>query len=126
MNKSSLADTTGESTGVDQDFLALMRDQVDNKSKLVTQIQNEIQRIKQDPKRRDGFMKYKINLMDAKREARQEAYEEASREERQAGMQKLISTLQEVGIEPAVIKQKAMEKYGLSDAEVDKLLRQYN
>lgn len=66
-----------------------MCNQVDNKSRLVTQIQNEIQRIKQDPKRRDGFMKYEINLMDAKREAYKEAYKDAS----QAGIQKLISTL---------------------------------
>lgn len=59
-------------------------------------------------------MKYEINMMDAKREVRNE------------DIQKLISTLQEVGIGPDTVKKKVMEKYGLSDAEVDKLLKQYN
>ena len=59
-------------------------------------------------------MKYEINMMDAKREVRNE------------DIQKLISTLQEVGVKTSIVKQKIMEKYDLSDAEVDKLLKQYN
>ena len=63
-------------------------------------------------------MKYEINMMDAKREARNQV--------RNEDIQKLISTLQEVGVKTSIIKQKIMEKYDLSDAEVDKLLKQYN
>lgn len=75
-------------------------------------------------------MKYKINMMDAKREARNEGRSEGRNEgqaeERKEAINTLITTLQEVGIEPSIIKQKVMEKYGLSDAEVDELLKQYN
>lgn len=63
-------------------------------------------------------MTYELNLMDAKQQGQEE--------ERKEAINKLITTLQEVGIGPDTIKKKIMEKYGLSDAEVDKLLKQYN
>ena len=101
-----------------KDFLALMQNRINNKSKFIAQIENEINRVKHDPQRRNGFMTYELNLMDAKQQGQEE--------ERKEAINKLITTLQEVGIAPAIIKQKIMEKYGLSDAEVDKLLKQYN
>ena len=67
-------------------------------------------------------MKYEINMMDAKREARNEGRKETRRED----VNTLITILQEIGVEPSIIKQKVIEKYGLSDAEVDKLIKQYN
>ncbi|GGI63555.1 Rpn family recombination-promoting nuclease/putative transposase [Limosilactobacillus caviae] len=48
-------------------FLALMRNKSNNNSRFIAQIQNEIKQIKDDPERRNGFMKYEINLMDAKK-----------------------------------------------------------
>lgn len=75
-------------------------------------------------------MKYEINMMDAKREARNEGQNEGRKEgqaeARKEDVNTLITVLQEVGVKPSIIKQKIMEKYDLSDAEVDKLLKQYN
>ena len=118
----ALAKHFDESDQPIKDFLALMRNQVDNNSRFIALIQNEINRVKHDPQRRNGFMKYEINMMDAKREARNEGRKETRRED----VNTLITILQEIGVEPSIIKQKVIEKYGLSDAEVDKLLKQYN
>ncbi|MBB1068883.1 Rpn family recombination-promoting nuclease/putative transposase [Limosilactobacillus sp. RRLNB_1_1] len=100
-------------------FLALMRNKSNNNSRFIAQIQNEIKQIKDDPERRNGFMKYEINLMDAKREGR----EEGQRAAKSDGIKTLISTLQELNIEPVVIKQKVSEKYHLTEQEVEKFFK---
>lgn len=94
-----------------KNFLALMRNQGDNKNRFIAQIQGEIDKVKQDPERRDGFMKYELNLMDAKMEAREEGMAKAKRED----IKKLIDSLYELNIKPEIIKQKVMEKYNLTD-----------
>ncbi|MCD7123521.1 Rpn family recombination-promoting nuclease/putative transposase [Limosilactobacillus caviae] len=108
-------------------FLALMRNKSNNNSRFIAQIQNEIKQIKDDPERRNGFMKYEINLMDAKREGREEGIREGLKEGQRAaksdGIKTLISTLQELNIEPVVIKQKVSEKYHLTEQEVEKFLK---
>ena len=93
-----------------KNFLALMRNQGDNKNRFIAQIQGEIDKVKQDPERRDGFMKYELNLMDAKMEVREE------------DIKKLIDSLYELNIKPEIIKQKVMEKYNLTDNAYDKFL----
>ena len=50
-----------------------MRNRVDNESKFITKIQNEIVKVKEDPERRRGFMKFELDLMDARREEREES-----------------------------------------------------
>ncbi|WP_302117490.1 Rpn family recombination-promoting nuclease/putative transposase [uncultured Limosilactobacillus sp.] len=108
-------------------FLALMRNKSNNNSRFIAQIQNEIKQIKDDPERRNGFMKYEINLMDAKREGREEGIREGLKEGQRAaksdGIKTLISTLQELNIEPVVIKQKVSEKYHLTEQEVEKFFK---
>ena len=49
-----------------------MRNQVDNKDRFIAQIQNEIDKVKRDPERRQGFMKYEMLMMDARREGLEE------------------------------------------------------
>lgn len=93
-----------------KNFLALMRNQGDNKNRFIAQIQDEIDKVKQDPERRNGFMKYELNLMDAKMEVREE------------DIKKLIDSLYELNIKPEIIKQKVMEKYNLTDNAYDKFL----
>ena len=56
-----------------KNFLALMRSRVDNKSKFIIKIQDEIIKIKQEPERRRGFMKFELDLIDARREEREES-----------------------------------------------------
>lgn len=87
-----------------------MCNQGDNKNRFIAQIQDEIDKVKQDPERRNGFMKYELNLMDAKMEVREE------------DIKKLIDSLYELNIKPEIIKQKVMEKYNLTDDEYDKFL----
>ena len=80
------------------------------RTSFIAQIQDEIDKVKQDPERRNGFMKYELNLMDAKMEVREE------------DIKKLIDSLYELNIKPEIIKQKVMEKYNLTDDEYDKFL----
>ncbi|MBD5805763.1 Rpn family recombination-promoting nuclease/putative transposase [Limosilactobacillus walteri] len=96
-------------------FLALMRNQVDNRSKFITKIQNEIVRVKQDPERRRGFMKFELELMDARREGIEKGETK--------GIYALIHTLRDLGIDEAVIKQKVMSNFNLSDADATKYLQ---
>lgn len=72
-----------------KNFLALMCNQGDNKNRFIAQIQDEIDKVKQDPERRNGFMKYELNLMDAKMEAQEEGMAKAKRED----IKKLIDSL---------------------------------
>lgn len=51
-----------------QGFLKLMHNQVIAGDSLVSQIVDEMDRIKQDPGRRQLFMKYELDLMDARNE----------------------------------------------------------
>ncbi|MBD5805727.1 Rpn family recombination-promoting nuclease/putative transposase [Limosilactobacillus walteri] len=123
-----------------KNFLALMRNKDDNNSRFIAQIQSEIKRVKNDPERRDGFMKYEINLMDAKRKGLEEGLKEGRKKGREEGLEEgrkkglkearlssikdLVSTLQELNIEPDVIKQKVSEKYHLSAQEVNEFLKE--
>ena len=59
-------------------------------------------------------MKYELNLMDAKREAKMEV--------RKEDIKKLIDSLHELNIKPEIVKQKVTEKYNLTDDEYDKFL----
>lgn len=125
-----------------KDFLALMRNQVDNNSRFVEKIQAEISKVKRDPERRNGFMKYELNMMDAKRAARAEGRKKGLEEGRNEGLEQgrkeglkkghkeakendikiLIATLQELNFDSSIIKQKLTEKYHLTNVEIDKLL----
>lgn len=103
-----------------------MRNQIDNNSRFVERIQTEISKVKRDPERRNGFMKYELNMMDAKRAARakgcKKGLEEGRKEAEENDIKILIATLQELNLDFSIIKQKLTEKYHLTDKEINKLL----
>ena len=94
-----------------KNFLALMRNQVDNKSKFITRIQDEIVKIKQEPERRRGFMKFELDLMDARREGREEG--ELKAEEK--GKQKLVKFLSSQDTAPSEIVAALVNVYQMTE-----------
>lgn len=62
--------------------LALVRNQVDNKSRFINEIQDEIKKVKDDPERRRSYMKFETLLADARYDGRQEGKEEGKQEEK--------------------------------------------
>ncbi len=106
-----------------KDFLALMRNQVDNKSKFITKIQDEIARVKQDPERRRGFMKFELELMDARAAGIKEGMKKGEAKGKIEGIHALIHTLRALDIDEAVIKQKVMSSFDLSEQEAIQYLK---
>ena len=102
-----------------KNFLALMCNQVDNKSKFITRIQDEIARVKQDPERRRGFMKFELELMDARNAGLKEGMEKGEAK----GIYALIHTLRDLDVDETIIKQKVMSNFNLSDTEAIKYLK---
>ncbi|MCD7122360.1 Rpn family recombination-promoting nuclease/putative transposase [Limosilactobacillus albertensis] len=109
-----------------KDFLALMRNQVDNKDRFIGKIRDEINKVKSDPERRQGFMKYEMLMMDATRKAREDGmnvgekkgYEKGHIE----GIKNLVKTLRELDIDERKVRQKIKVRYNLTDSEADKYL----
>lgn len=94
-----------------KNFLALMQNQVDNKSRFITKIQDEIVKIKQEPERRRGFMKFELDLMDARREGREEG--ELKAEEK--GKQKLVKFLSSQDTAPSEIVAALVNVYQMTE-----------
>lgn len=98
--------------------LELMRKRVDNNDRFITQIQNEITKVKQDPERRAGFMKFKLDLMDAKREAHEKGLEEELKEGQAVANNKAIKefviNFKELGLDNQNIKQRLMKSFNLT------------
>lgn len=105
-----------------RNFLALMRHRGDNKSKFITQIQDEIKKIKQDAERRQGFMKFELEMMDARRAGKEEGLREGEKRGKEQGIRNLVTSLRKVNAEDAVIKQELQELYQLSDEQVAQYL----
>ena len=99
-------------------FLDLMRKQVDNNDRFITQIQSEITQVKQDPERRAGFMKFELDLMDAKREAHEKGLEEGLKEGQSVANNKAIKefviNFKELGLDNQDIKQRLMRSFNLA------------
>ena len=66
-------------------FLKLMENQPVMEDPLVSQVVQEMERIKQDPERRQKFMSYEMNLMDARAEGKAEGIAEGKIEGRAQG-----------------------------------------
>ena len=66
-------------------FLKLMENQPVMEDPLVSQVVQEMERIKQDPERRKKFMSYEMNLMDARAEGKAEGIAEGKIEGRAQG-----------------------------------------
>ncbi|WP_251575742.1 hypothetical protein [Limosilactobacillus agrestimuris] len=89
-----------------------MENQIDPSDQLVMQIQSEMKRIREDPLRRHGFMKYELDLMDARREGRLEGKEEGA-----------IEALIQLGFETEQIATKLTKMYNISHDEALKLIQ---
>lgn len=96
-----------------KNFLALMRNQVDNKSRFITKIQDEIIKIKQEPERRRGFMKFELDLMDARREGREE------------GKQRLVKFLSSQDTAPSEIVAALVNVYQMSEKTAQEYVAGY-
>ncbi|MCC4467133.1 hypothetical protein LMC11_07285, partial [Limosilactobacillus reuteri] len=81
--------------------------QVDNKSRFITKIQDEIVKIKQEPERRRGFMKFELDLMDARREGWEKGREEAK--------QKLVKFLASQDTAPSEIVAALVNVYQMTE-----------
>lgn len=88
-------------------FLQLMENTVEEKDQLVSDIQAEMKRIREDPIRRHGFMKYELDLMDARSEGQVEG---------------TIQTLQRLGYSQEQIITEVEKTYGVSKAKTMDLL----
>ncbi|MDC6077471.1 hypothetical protein [Limosilactobacillus reuteri] len=84
-----------------------MQNQVDNKSRFITKIQDEIIKIKQEPERRRGFMKFELDLMDARREGWEKGREEAK--------QKLVKFLASQDTAPSEIVAALVNVYQMTE-----------
>ena len=96
-----------------KNFLAFMRNQVDNKSRCITKIQDEIIKIKQEPERRRGFMKFELDLMDARREGREE------------GKQRLVKFLSSQDTAPSEIVAALVNVYQMSEKTAQEYVAGY-
>ncbi|MEY8293217.1 Rpn family recombination-promoting nuclease/putative transposase [Limosilactobacillus caviae] len=105
-----------------KDFLALMRNQVDNKDRFIAQIQNEIDKVKRDPERRQGFMKYEMLMMDAKHRAREEGIKFGEAKGKEEGIKNLVNSLRHLNVNSATIAKELKLRYDLTDDDVLKYL----
>lgn len=92
-------------------FLQLMENVVEEKDQLVRDIQAEMKRIREDPIRRHGFMKYELDLMDARSEGHKEGQVEGA-----------IQTLQRLGYSQGQIITEVGKIYGISKAKIIDLM----
>ncbi|MCC4472489.1 hypothetical protein LMB88_02385, partial [Limosilactobacillus reuteri] len=73
----------------------------------ITKIQDEIVKIKQEPERRRGFMKFELDLMDARREGWEKGREEAK--------QKLVKFLASQDTAPSEIVAALVNVYQMTE-----------
>ena len=92
-------------------FLKLMENQIDADDQLVKQVRAEMKRIREDPIRRHGFMKYELDLMDARREGKEEAQVKA------------VTMLRDLGLEQEKIISELAKTYNMSHDEALKLIQ---
>ena len=93
-------------------FLKLMGNQIDADDQLVKQVRAEMKRIREDPIRRHGFMKYELDLMDARREGKKEGKEEGA-----------VEALINSGFNDQQIANKLTNMYSMSHDEALKLIQ---
>ena len=95
-------------------FLKLMENQPVMEDPLVSQVVQEMERIKQDPERRKKFMSYEMNLMDARAEGKAEGKIEGIAEGRKETIKTTAQLLSEYEPDREKVIQKLMNKFNLS------------
>lgn len=114
-------------------FLKLMNNQVDDHDKLVARIDEEMRRIKEDPQRRHGFMKYELDLMDAradgkaegKAEGLKQGIEQGKKQEAEHGIITNIRSLQKFHVSRDQIIEQLMKNYDLTPTSAQKYYNEY-
>lgn len=113
-------------------FLKLMHNQIAAGDPLVEQITQEIKRIKQDPERRRDYMKYELDLMDARSDGMAIGLAEGKKQGIQQGLeqgkqQSIIAAakmLLGLKLSHTVIVKQLMSAYDLSSDEAERYLKQ--
>lgn len=106
-----------------QGFLKLMHNQVIAGDPLVSQIVDEMDRIKQDPGRRRFFMKYELDLMDARNEGMEKGLAEGKAHQQAEDIKLTAKLLHNLGIAKSEILSSLSDTYQLSPAEAEHYLK---
>lgn len=108
-------------------FLKLMDNQIAAGDPLVEQVTQEMKRIKQDPERRRDYMKYELDLMDARSDGMAIGLAEGKKQGLEQGKQESIVAAAKMllGLELSrtVIVKQLMSAYDLSSAEAERYLK---
>lgn len=108
-------------------FLKLMHNQIAAGDPLVEQVTREMKRIKQDPERRRDYMKYELDLMDARSDGMAIGLAEGKKQGLEQGKQESIVAAAKMllGLELSrtVIVKQLMSAYDLSSAEAERYLK---
>ncbi|WP_242364310.1 Rpn family recombination-promoting nuclease/putative transposase [Limosilactobacillus antri] len=113
-------------------FLKLMHNQIAAGDPLVKQITGEMKRIKEDPERRRNYMKYELDLMDARSDGMAIGLAEGKKQGIQQGLeqgkqQSIIAAakmLLDLKLSHTVIVKQLMSAYDLSSDEAERYLAQ--
>lgn len=108
-------------------FLKLMHNQIAAGDPLVEQVTQEMKRIKQDPERRRDYMKYELDLMDARSDGMAIGLAEGKKQGLEQGKQESIvaavKMLLGLELSRTVIVKQLMSAYDLSSAEAERYLK---
>lgn len=108
-------------------FLKLMDNQIAAGDPLVEQVTQEMKRIKQDPERRRDYMKYELDLMDARSDGMAIGLAEGKKQGLEQGKQESIvaavKMLLGLELSRTVIVKQLMSAYDLSSAEAERYLK---
>ena len=104
-----------------------MHNQIAAGDPLVEQVTREMKRIKQDPERRRDYMKYELDLMDARSDGMAIGLAEGKKQGLEQGKQESIVAAAKLllGLELSrtVIVKQLMSAYDLSSAEAERYLK---
>ena len=95
-------------------FLKLMNNQVDQRDELVKRIDHEMRRIKEDPRRRHDFMKYELDLMDARADGKAEGKAEGLKQGKEEGISATIRALTNMNAHRNQIIEQLIQIYELT------------
>jgi predicted transposase/invertase (TIGR01784 family) len=109
-------------------FLRLMHNERTPEDELAERIYQKMERIKHDPERRESFMKYELDLMDARKEGRDEGQAIGLKNGEAIGLKKGITGTTKVLIglklDDETVVHKLMDTYNLSSKEAWNYLEQ--
>lgn len=104
-------------------FLKLMHNQIAAGDPLVEQVTQEMKRIKQDPERRRDYMKYELDLMDARSDGMAIGLAEGKKQGKQESIVAAAKILLGLELSRTVIVKQLMSAYDLSSAEAERYLK---